>query len=81
MAIGYYFPKKYYLISAFIFGTLWELFEYYYGEKRPGWLGGDCKKLNSDKNDDGKWWYGKWSDILMNAVGLYCGYYLQKFYT
>ena len=80
--IGAQFPEKNYLIVATIFGILWELFEHYYGKHRPGWLGGygDCKNLQSDKEEDGNWWYGKWTDIVMNILGLYCGYHLYKKY-
>jgi len=79
MLIGYLYSDKY-LIYAFILGCLWEFFEHYYGEKRPGWLGGygDCD-MSTDKLD-GNWWYGKWSDILMNVFGLFLGYYLRKKY-
>ena len=75
--IGYTF-KGNYLIYAFLLGCLWELFEYYYGKKRPGWLGGygDCN-MKTDKLD-GNWWYGKFSDIFMNTMGLFLGYYLRK---
>ena len=79
--IGYLFPHKNYILLAFIFGILWELFEHFYGKNRPGWLGGygDCdKKLKSDKNEDGNWWYGKPTDILMNALGLIIGFHLWK---
>ena len=75
--IGSQFPEKNYLLVAVILGILWELFEHYYGEKRPGWLGGDCKKLATD-NEDGNWWYAKFSDIIMNILGLLIGYYLKK---
>ena len=64
------FPEKNYLIVACIFGILWELFEYYYGKHRPGWLGGDCKNLATDKGEDSNWWYAKFSDIIMNILGL-----------
>tara|TARA_B100000427_G_scaffold296952_1_gene277002 strand:- start:399 stop:824 length:426 start_codon:yes stop_codon:yes gene_type:complete len=74
------FPEKNYLIIAGIFGILWELFEYYYGKHRPGWLGGDCRKLATDKGKDSNWWYAKISDIVMNILGLYCGYHLYKKY-
>ena len=38
LVIGYLYPDEY--IFAFVMGVIWELFEHYYGEKRPGWLGG-----------------------------------------
>ena len=69
--IGSQFPEKNYLIIAIIFGILWELFEYHYGKHRPGWLGGDCR-------NDSNWWYAKYSNIVMNILGLYCGYHLYK---
>ena len=76
MLIGYQFKNNTYLIVAFVFGILWELFEHYYGEKRPGWLGGygDCNNLKTDR-ETSNWWYGKYSDIFMNVSGLLIGYY------
>jgi len=78
MLIGYNYGGQY-LIAAFILGVLWEGFEHYYGEKRPGWLGGygDCNKMRTDPLE-GNWWYGKFSDIIMNILGLIIGYYLQN---
>lgn len=75
--IGYTF-KSNYLVYAFLLGCLWELFEYYYGEKRPGWLDGygDCN-MKTNKLD-GRWWYGKWSDILINTLGLFLGAYIRN---
>ena len=77
MFIGYHFKGKY-LIAAFLIGILWELFEHYYGEELPGWLGsyGDCD-MRTDRLD-GRWWYGKWSDIVMNLIGLVLGSHLLK---
>ena len=77
MFIGYHFKGKY-LIAAFLLGVLWELFEHYYGEERPGWLGGygDCD-MQTDRLD-GSWWYGKWSDIVINLIGLVLGSHLLK---
>jgi len=77
MFIGYHFKGEY-LIAAFFIGVLWELFEHYYGEERPGWLGGygDCD-MRTDPLE-GNWWYGKWSDIVMNLIGLVLGSHLLK---
>ena len=77
MFIGYHFKGKY-LIAAFLLGVLWELFEHYYGEERPEWLSGygDCD-MQTDRLD-GSWWYGKWSDIVINLIGLVLGSHLLK---
>lgn len=64
-------------------GIAWEVFEHTLGKERPGWMGGygGCN-LSTDKNDDGNWWYGKWTDIVMNCLGLLLGYFIkQKFLT
>lgn len=79
LIIGYNFPQKKYLIIAFCFGLAWEIFEHMYGKHRPGWLGGyggECD-LSTDRLE-GNWWYGKYSDIILNLLGLYIGYYLYK---
>ena len=65
-------------ISLFV-GLMWEVFEHVVGKRRPGWMGGygGCN-LATDKKDDGNWWYGKWTDIVMNTTGLILGFLLQK---
>ena len=75
--VGYLYPEN--ITASFVIGVLWEIFEHLYGKKRPGWLGGygDCENLQSDKNDDGNWWYGKWSDLLCNLCGLLLGSYIK----
>lgn len=72
MLVGYIYPNT--IIQTFIMGIIWELFEHFYGEYRPGWLGGygDCNNMATDKMN-GNWWYGKWSDILCNLVGFIIG--------
>jgi hypothetical protein len=71
--MGYLFPKSF--ILTMIIGICWELFEHLYGKHRPGWLGGygDCSDLQSDRTEDGNWWYGKWTDIVCNALGFLGG--------
>jgi len=77
MLAGYIF-KGDYLIGAFVIGVLWELFEHYYGVHRPGWLGGYGDCIQTDRLQ-GNWWYGKWSDIIMNGLGIYIGTLLKKY--
>lgn len=59
---------------VFLLCLAWELFEFYLGAIRPEWMkhigGGSCT-INTDKHHEGKvWWYGKYTDILVNASGL-----------
>jgi hypothetical protein len=59
---------------VFIIMLLWEVFEFYLGKMKPTWMknigGGSCR-ISTDKEDKDKvWWYGKYSDILVNSVGL-----------
>ena len=77
MILGFAFPGNF--ILATCLGITWELFEHYYGKERPGWLGGygDCPGLASDKDGDGNWWYGKWSDIVCNSFGYLIGQFLK----
>ena len=71
--VGYKYPHT--LVLSLGLGVAWELFEHYYGKLRPGWLGGfgDCPNLQSDYNETGNWWYGKWSDVLLNTLGFLLG--------
>ena len=73
LMMGYLFPKSF--ILSMLLGISWELFEHLYGKHRPGWLGGygDCPNLQSDRTEDGNWWYGKWTDIVCNALGFLIG--------
>ncbi len=71
MYVGHIRPDTFFF--ATLIGILWELFEHYYGEKRPGWLGGygDCEMRTDRQNDN--WWYGKYSDIVANSLGFFIG--------
>ena len=76
MLMGYLFPD--YLILTMFFGVLWELFEHYSGKYRPkilsGW--GNCHFTDKVEDNEG-WWYGKWSDIIINFLGFLIGQYLK----
>tara|TARA_B100001094_G_C18192832_1_gene808465 strand:+ start:681 stop:1106 length:426 start_codon:yes stop_codon:yes gene_type:complete len=82
--VAYNFPTKKYLIASFILGIIWELGELILSwvtinNRLGSWSLFDCKKLNTDKNDEGVWWYAKESDIFMNLLGLIIGYSLHKY--
>ena len=63
-----------FLPLSFGVGIAWEIFEHVVGKERPGWMGGygGCN-LATDKNEDGNWWYGNWTDLLMNGIGMILG--------
>ena len=65
------------LLLSFGVGIIWEVFEHVVGKERPGWMGGygGCN-MATDKID-GNWWYGKWTDLLMNGTGLLLGHGLK----
>jgi len=75
--IGYFFPKTFTL--TILGGIIWELFETYVGIYKPSIIQnyGFCKSLTSD-NEDQIWWYGKWSDIIINIIGFLIGKYVSK---
>lgn len=90
LIVGYNFPTKKYLIASFILGIIWELIElilsmmnYQSGDRRSRRERYhslfNCTNVNTHKNEEGKWWYAKWSDLIMNLLGLIIGYFLHKY--
>ena len=74
MIMGYFFPQT--LLLSMLLGASWELFETYVGKYKPAMIQGMgfCGSPTSHK---GKvWWYGKWSDLIMNFLGFIVGRYL-----
>ena len=74
LLVGYLYPNS--LIITMFLGLLWELFEFYIGEKKPKLMEniGFC-------TTDGKervWWYGKFSDLIFNYLGFITGRYLAR---
>lgn len=63
-------PNKKVLIYIIIWGIIWEILEQIYGymvNKTVIFLTG---------RDDGVWWYGKISDIIINIFGNLLGFFL-----
>ena len=74
--IGFLFPELKLMIIAFALGLIWEILEFLLGAKNPKWICNFCK----DKNFCNRWVrkVGRWSDILMNFLGLLTGYLFSK---
>lgn len=69
-AMGCLFPGRY--LAFFMFGVVWEMFEYYNGTHQVYLFG---NRLNADTDDGEKWWYGRALDIAVNMFGYILGNY------
>ena len=74
MLIGYLYPNT--LILTMCLGSLWELFEFYVGYYKPSYLKGWGFCFTYKANSI--WWYGKWSDLIINFIGFVIGMYIYK---
>lgn len=76
MLMGYLFPDK--IPILFLLGVLWEIIEFYMSTTNGGLIGkfGFCQNVG-----EGSWWFGRYSDIIVNGVGLYIGYKLNKMHN
>ena len=72
--IGYVFPGPKTGAVAFLSGAIFELWEHWMGKSRPPWMGGwgGCEAPEMEAHN-ANWWYGRPSDLLMNALGLLAG--------
>lgn len=75
MALAFFYPQH--LITIFLLGVLWELLESFFKE-HPFYISKCEYKLNTDREDNGRFWYGRWQDIVMNSLGMAAGYGLTK---
>lgn len=77
--IGYRFPTR--IVEAMILGISWEIWEDWCGDTRPSWMGGfgDCN-LTTDQTDSThqNWWFGRYSDIIINLLGFLFGKYIKN---
>lgn len=68
--IGYLYPSTQYILFAWILGVLWEISEYFV--KDTSIFPSACvSRLVT--HSGGRWWYGRWQDIVMNTLGLIVG--------
>lgn len=71
---AYFFPQ--YVAFIFLLGIGWESMEYSMKD-RPFYMSKCQFELKTDQGEG--WWYGRWQDIVMNSIGLFIGYKLNKF--
>jgi len=72
--LTYWYPQNWFYI--FCLGVVWELIEVVFKD-HPFYLS-RCN-YGTDRQDDphAKWWYGRWQDIVMNALGIALGLALR----
>ena len=70
MLVGYLYPDS--LLVSTTLGGLWELFETYVGIYQPEIIKG-FGFCPTDLNENKVWWYGKFSDLLVNFAGFVTG--------
>ena len=72
--IGFLYPNTF--IISMVMGLIWELIETYIGYYKPEYIRGyGFCKLTGNKYK--VWWYGKWSDIIINITGFLLGSYMS----
>ena len=76
VVFGYLYPNV--LVVTISLGILWELFETYVGIYKPDVISGFgfCELSN---NRYKVWWYGKWSDVVLNILGFLSGMTLHNY--
>lgn len=89
--LTFFFPSLWWLI--FLIGVAWEVIEYYMNSSDFTKCAKTRKIRQSKKNNkannkaneskgtstDYKWWYARWQDIVMNALGVLLGYTVAVF--
>ena len=75
MLLAYLFPNK--IILTVSLGIIWELVEMFLGIYIVIYKPDIFKEFGSCSTDNTKiWWYGKFSDIIVNFIGFIIGQYL-----
>jgi hypothetical protein len=79
--IGLLYPKT--LILTMILSIIWEIFETWVKFIKPDFLKGYgfCKLSKNNIKNNNIWWYGKWTDIIINLLGFMIGKYIRYYIT
>lgn len=68
--LTYFYPHRWF--ELFILGVLWEGLECIASE-HPFYIT-KCREIHKSS----QWWYGRWSDIVMNSIGITIGYNIAR---
>ena len=74
--LTYICPKKWKFI--FVIGVFWELFEQFFGYLPPTLINNLAIQYIPSDNKNQKWWYGRFSDIISNSLGIALALQLSK---
>jgi hypothetical protein len=74
--LAYMYPSWKYLLFIVVLGISWEIVESVFKD-HPFYLS-KCKYNITNDNGVG-WWYGKYSDILVNSLGMACGLVIRNY--
>ena len=75
--LAYYFPS--YWFYLFLLGAVWEGVEAIFYD-HPFYLS-DCKYIidtDANQRGSGRFWYGKWEDLIMNTLGIITGVIIAR---
>jgi hypothetical protein len=75
--LAFLYPTWQYLLFIVILGVAWEIVESVFKD-HPFYLS-SCKYNITSDNGTG-WWYGKYSDILINSLGMITGLVVRKYF-
>ena len=74
--LGYLFPKHF--VYLMLVGILWEIVEeFVLNHLKSVDYHSKCAKI-LPRDQEARWWFGRVSDIPMNAIGFAIGYHLSK---
>lgn len=77
LLLGYLFPDHF--VPLMLMGVLWEIVEHFVlNHLKSLNYHAKCTNMLLPRDQENRWWFGRVSDIPMNALGFAIGYHLNK---
>lgn len=73
--LGYLFPDHF--VPLMLMGVLWEIVEEFVLNRLSS-ARSKCDKIVLPRDHENRWWFGRVSDIPMNALGFVIGFHLKN---